>query len=113
MSVIKKMTRVSVWQRKTKSVCFACNNDKPLLTRPFIMFNSQVTCVILARACMVDIVECFTVTPSVTVLRFTKEISVKVCLNKIIFSFIHITFAESYIHLRDRIISCLMHRNVG
>jgi len=39
--------------------------------------TAKVTFVILARACMVDIVECFTVTPSVTVLRFTKEISVK------------------------------------
>ena len=45
----------------------------------------QVTCVILARVCTVDIVACFMVTPSVTVLRFTKEISVKVCRNYVFF----------------------------
>lgn len=39
--------------------------------------TAKVTCVILARVCTVDIVACFMVTRSVTVLRFTKETSVK------------------------------------
>jgi len=39
--------------------------------------TAKVTCVIPARVCMADIVECFMVIPSVIVLRFTKEISVK------------------------------------
>ena len=78
---------------KRENVCFA-SNDEPVLTRPFIPLISQVTCVIPALVYMVDIVECSMDTPSVTAPRFTKGISVKVSLNKMTFSFIHINISE-------------------
>lgn len=45
---------------------------------------------------MADIVECFMVIPSVIVLRFTKEISVKVRSNKFTFSFIHSIYSLTH-----------------